>query len=43
LQAGADLHEPIGLFQHHDPKAFCRKRQRRRQSPDPGTSDEDGA
>ena len=43
LQAGADFLEPLGLLQDDDAKAFCRKRQRGRQSPDPGTSDEDGA
>ena len=43
LQAGAGFLQPFGLFQNDDAKALCRKRQRGRQSPDPGTSDEDGA
>ena len=43
LQAGAGFLQPLGLFQHDDAKALCGERQRRRQSPDPGTSDDDGA
>ena len=43
LQAGAGFFQPLGLFQHDDAKALRRKRQRRRQSSDPGTSDDDGA
>ena len=43
LQAGADFLEPLGLLQDDDAKTFCGERQRGRQSPDPGTSDEDGA
>jgi len=42
LQAGAGFFQPLGLFQQDDAKALCRKRQRRRQSPDPGTCDDDG-
>jgi len=43
LQPGADFLEPFGLLQDDDAKTFCRERQRGRQSPDPGTSDEDRA
>ena len=43
LQAGAGFLQPLGLLQHDDAKALCRERQRGRQSPDPGTSDDDGA
>ena len=43
LQAGAGLFQPLGLLQHDDAKAARGERQRRRQSSDPGTSDEDGA
>ena len=43
LQAGAGFLQPFGLLQHDDAKALRGERQRRRQSPDPGTSDDDGA
>ena len=43
LQAGAGFLEPLGLLQHDDAKTLRGERQRRRQSPDPGTSDDDGA
>ena len=43
LQAGAGFFQPFGLLQHHHAKAPRGQRQRRRQSPDSGTCDEDGA
>ena len=43
LQAGADFLEPLGLFKNDDAKTLRRERKRGRQSPDPGTSDEDRA
>ena len=43
LQAGAGFLQPFGLLQNDDAKTFCGKRKRCRQSPDPGTSNDDGA
>ncbi len=43
LDAGAGFLEPLGLFQHHDPKAVLRERQCRSQAADPGAGDDDGA
>jgi hypothetical protein len=43
LQAGAGFLEAFGLFENDDAKTLSRERKRRRQSSDPGTSDEDGA
>ena len=43
LQAGAGFLQLLGLLQHDDAKALLGKRQRGGQSPDAGTSDEDGA
>ena len=43
LQAGAGFLQPFGLLQNDDAKAFCGERKRCRQSPDPGTSNDDGA
>ena len=43
LQAGAGFLQPLGLFQNDDAKPLSGERQRRRQSADPGTGDDDGA
>jgi hypothetical protein len=43
LQAGAGFLQPFGLLQNDDAKAFGGERKRCRQSPDPGTSNDDGA
>ena len=43
LQAGAGFLQPFGLFQDDDAKAPGCERKRRGQSPDPGTSNDDGA
>ena len=43
LQAGAGFLQPFGLLQDDDAKAFRGERKRCRQSPDPGTSNDDGA
>jgi len=43
LQAGAGLFKPLGLLENDDAKSLRSQRQRRRQSPDPGSGDEDRA
>ena len=43
LQAGPGFLQPLGLLQDDDAKALCGERKRCRQSPDPGTSNDDGA
>ena len=43
LQAGAGFFQLLGLLQHDDAEAFFGERQGGRQSPDAGTSHEDGA
>src|SRR6516162_11226010 len=43
LDSGAGFLQPLGPFHHHDAKAARSQRQRRRQSSDPGTCNEDGA
>src|SRR3954454_1590270 len=42
VAAGADLFKSVGFLKNDDPKTSCRECQGRRQSPDPGTGDEDG-
>ena len=43
LDAGADIAEPVRLFGNDDPVALANKRQRCRQSTNPGTRNEDGS
>jgi hypothetical protein len=43
LQAGAGFLKALGFLENDDAKALSRERERGRQSPDPGTSDDDGA
>ena len=43
LQPGAGFLEPLIAFQNDNPETACGQRQRRGQSPDARTSDNDGA
>src|SRR4051812_14504895 len=43
FQARPGFLESLGFLQNDDAKAFPRQRERRRQSPDPGTGNDDGA
>ncbi len=43
LDAGTGFLQPLGLLKDNDAKTLSRQRKRRRQPPDPGTSDDDGA
>ena len=43
LKASADFVETLGFLQNDDAKSSCRERERGGQSPDSGTSNEDGA